>query len=58
VSRHVKLKNCVVDRYCSLPEGLTAGIEPARDRTRFFVTDRGVTLITPELLGNAMHHVP
>ena len=57
VSRHVTLKNCVVDRYCSLPEGFTAGIEPARDRERFFVTDSGVTLITPELLGNAMHHL-
>jgi glucose-1-phosphate adenylyltransferase len=57
VHRHVTLKNCVIDRYCSLPEGLIAGIEPARDRKRFFVTDRGVTLITPELLGNAMHHL-
>jgi glucose-1-phosphate adenylyltransferase len=57
VQRHVTLKNCVVDRYCTLPEGLTAGIEPARDRKRFFVTDRGVTLITPEMLGNAMHHL-
>jgi len=58
VSRHVTLKNCVVDRYCSLPEGLTVGIDPARDRERFFVTERGVTLITPEMLGNAMHHLP
>lgn len=58
VNRHVTLKNCVVDRYCSLPEGLAAGVEPARDRKHFFVTDRGVTLITPELLGHAMHHLP
>ena len=58
VNRHVTLKNCVVDRYCSLPEGFAAGVEPARDRKRFFVTDRGVTLITPELLGHAMHHLP
>jgi len=47
----------VVDRYCTLPEGFTAGIDPAQDRKRFAVTDRGVTLITPELLGNAMHHL-
>ena len=36
---------------------VTAGIDPAQDRKRFVVTDRGVTLITPELLGNAMHHL-
>jgi len=57
VHRHVTLKKCVVDRYCALPEGFTAGIDPAQDRKRFAVTDRGVTLITPELLGNAMHHL-
>ena len=57
VHRRVTLKNCVVDRYCALPEGFAAGIAPAQDRERFFVTDRGVTLITPELLGNAMHHL-
>jgi len=57
VHRHVTLKKCVVDRYCTLPEGFTAGIDPAQDRKRFAVTDRGVTLITPELLGNAIHHL-
>ena len=57
VHRHVTLKKCVVDRYCALPEGFTAGIDAAQDRKRFVVTDRGVTLITPELLGNAMHHL-
>ena len=34
-----------------------AGIDPADDRRRFFVTDRGVTLITPEMLGQDMHHL-
>ncbi len=48
---------CVVDRYCVLPAGLEAGVDPAQDRQRFFVTDRGVTLITPEMLGQDMHHL-
>ena len=58
VHRHVVLKNCVVDRYCALPPGLEVGIDPNEDRKRFFVTDRGVTLITPEMLGQDMHHLP
>jgi glucose-1-phosphate adenylyltransferase len=57
VHRNVVLKNCVVDRFCTLPAGLEAGVNPAEDRTRFFVTDRGVTLITPEMLGQDMHHL-
>ena len=58
IHRHVELKNCVIDRYCTLPTGLKVGFDPARDRERFFVTERGVTLITPEMLGQDMHHLP
>ena len=57
VHRNVVLRKCVVDRYCTLPEGFEAGVHPAEDRKRFFVTDRGVTLITPEMLGQDMHHL-
>jgi glucose-1-phosphate adenylyltransferase len=57
VHRNVVLKNCVVDRYCTLSAGLEAGIDPAEDRKRFFVTDGGVMLIMPEMLGQDMHHL-
>jgi glucose-1-phosphate adenylyltransferase len=57
VHRKVVLRKCVVDRYCTLPAGFAAGVDPAEDRKRFFVTDRGVTLITPEMLGQDMHHL-
>jgi glucose-1-phosphate adenylyltransferase len=57
VHRNVTLRKCVVDRYCVLPEGLEVGVDPVQDRQRFFVTDRGVTLITPEMLGQDMHHL-
>ena len=57
VHRNVTLRNCVVDRYCVLPSGLEVGVDPVQDRQRFFVTDRGVTLITPEMLGQDMHHL-
>ncbi|HEY2863429.1 MAG TPA: glucose-1-phosphate adenylyltransferase [Casimicrobiaceae bacterium] len=57
VHRHVTLRKCVVDRYCVLPARLEVGIDPVLDRQRFFVTDRGVTLVTPEMLGQDMHHL-
>jgi glucose-1-phosphate adenylyltransferase len=40
-----------------LPAGLEVGVDPVQDRQRFFVTDRGVTLVTPEMLGQDMHHL-
>ncbi|MBI5719505.1 MAG: glucose-1-phosphate adenylyltransferase [Burkholderiales bacterium] len=47
----VVLKRVIVDKHCKLPTGLIAGIDTERDRLRFHVTDRGITLITPEMLG-------
>jgi glucose-1-phosphate adenylyltransferase len=56
VNRHVKLRRVVVDKRCVLPEGLTAGFDPEEDRRRFYVSERGVTLITPEMLGQEVFH--
>jgi glucose-1-phosphate adenylyltransferase len=51
VKRSVKLRRCVIDRRCVLPDGFTAGFDPEQDRKRFYVSEGGVTLITPEMLG-------
>ena len=49
---HVVLKRAVVDKRCVLPDGFQAGVDPDADRARFHVTERGVVLITPEMLGH------
>jgi len=51
VGRHTVLKRAVVEKHCRLPEGLTVGLDPDEDRRRFRVTERGITLIVPEMLG-------
>ena len=57
VGRHSVLKRVVVDKHCRLPEGFTAGIDPDLDRRRFHVTERGITLIVPEMLGQQAHYL-
>ena len=57
VGRYVTLKRCVVDKNCRIPEGLEVGVNLAEDRRRFYVTDQGITLITPEMLGQPVHQV-
>ncbi len=57
VGRNSVLRKAVVDKHCRLPEGLTAGLDPDEDRRRFHVTQRGVTLIMPEMLGQQVHHL-
>jgi glucose-1-phosphate adenylyltransferase len=57
VGRGTVLRKAVVDKHCRLPAGLRIGLDPAEDRRRFHVTERGVTLIIPEMLGQQVHHL-
>jgi len=52
------LRRAVVDKYCHIPPGLVVGEDAEADRSRFHVTSRGVTLITPEMLGQHLHVHP
>jgi glucose-1-phosphate adenylyltransferase len=55
ISRDVTLKRVIVDKNCKIPDGLVVGINPEEDRQRFHVSPNGVTLITPEMLGQMTH---
>ena len=55
VARGVVLRRAVVDKHCQLPPDLHVGEDPEQDRRRFHVTDRGITLVTPEMLGQQIH---
>jgi glucose-1-phosphate adenylyltransferase len=57
IERDVVVRRAVIDKDCRLPAGLRIGVDPAEDRRRFFVTERGVTLVTPDMLGQPVHHV-
>jgi len=50
IGRNVVLRRVIVDRRCVLPDGFTAGVDLARDRQRFHVTERGICLVTPDML--------
>lgn len=57
IGRNCYLKKVVVDKGCNIPEGLVVGVDPVEDAKRFHVTDKGVTLITPDMLGQPVHQV-
>ncbi len=51
------LRRVVVDKGCHIKSGTVVGENLQEDRARFDVTPGGITLITPEMLGQEMHHV-
>ncbi len=57
IGRGAIIKRAVLDRRCKIPEGLVVGVDPEEDRRRFHVTAKGVTLITPEMLGQRIHQL-
>jgi len=50
VGRHTRLTRVVIDHGCSIPEGMVIGEDPAEDARRFERTEKGVTLVTREML--------
>jgi glucose-1-phosphate adenylyltransferase len=54
VGKHVVLRKVVVDKNCRIPDGMEVGVDPDKDRQRFHVSANGVTLITPEMVGQKL----
>jgi glucose-1-phosphate adenylyltransferase len=57
IGRHCRIRRAVIDKNCKIPEGMTIGYDAATDRARFHVTEKGVTLVTPEMLGQRIHQI-
>jgi len=57
IDRHCRIQNAVIDKGCRIPAHTVIGEDPAQDAERFHLTPGGVVLVTPEMLGQELHHV-
>jgi glucose-1-phosphate adenylyltransferase len=57
IGRHCHIEKAVIDRGCIIPEGTEIGKDPEADAERFYVSPGGVVLVSPEMLGQEVHHV-
>lgn len=55
IGRSCRLRKVVIDKGCEIPEGTVIGEDPVEDAKRFHVSEKGVTLVTPEMLGQDVH---
>ena len=52
IGRNCRLTKVVIDRGCNIPDGMVIGEDAEMDAKRFHRTDKGVVLVTCEMLEN------
>jgi len=57
LGENVKLKNVVIDRGCTIPDNIEIGLNPEEDKKRYFVSEKGITLVTPDMLNQDLYRV-
>lgn len=57
VDRGCRIRRAVIDKGCHLVAGTVIGENAEEDARRFYISPRGVVLVTPEMLGQQVHHV-
>jgi glucose-1-phosphate adenylyltransferase len=55
IGRNVVLKKVVIDKGARIPDGMQIGVDAEEDRQRFYVSETGITLVTPDMLGQELH---
>ncbi len=57
IGEKCKIRRAIIDKGCEVPEGMEIGVDLEKDKKRFYVSPKGVVLVTPEMLGQEIHHV-
>jgi glucose-1-phosphate adenylyltransferase len=57
IGQNVVLKNVVIDRGCQIPDNMKIGIDLAADKKRFYVSEKGIVLVTPDMLGQDLYRL-
>ena len=57
IRHNCRIKRCVIDKGAVIPDGTVIGEDPVEDAKRFYVSEKGIVLVTPEMLGQNLHEV-
>ncbi|MFK7885796.1 MAG: glucose-1-phosphate adenylyltransferase [Gammaproteobacteria bacterium] len=58
IGERCKIRRAIIDRGTIVPEGSQIGYDAEQDRKRGFrVTESGITLVTPDMLGQQLHFI-
>ncbi len=57
IGENCRITRAVVDKATVIPDGTVIGEDPVEDAKRFFITDSGIVLVTPEMLDQHLYVV-
>lgn len=57
IGRNCRITKAVIDSYCDIPPDTVIGENPEEDAKRYTVSEGGVVLVTPEMLGQERNYV-
>jgi len=57
IGRNVRLRRTIIETGCQIPDDMCIGYDTEEDGQRFELSAGGIVLVTPEMLGQAVHHV-
>ncbi len=57
IGESCRIRKAIIDKKCEIPAGMIIGENREEDEKRFYVSEEGVVLVIPEMLGQQVHHV-
>ena len=56
IGKNCKIKNAILDKSCEIPDGTSIGYNLENDSKKYYISPKGRILITPDMLGQQVHH--
>ena len=57
IGQNCVIKNAVIDKGTEIADGTMIGVDPKEDAKLFRVSEKGIVLVTPDMIGPKKHHV-
>ena len=57
IGKHCRIYSAIIDKGCVIPDGTIIGKNAEEDSKKYYVSPKGVVLVTPEMLGQNIHYV-
>ena len=55
IGKDCTIIKAIIEKGTVIPDGFEIGVDPEKDKERFHVTEEGIVLVTPGMMGQRLH---